>query len=395
MSALLCVLAWALPVIFALPVIVFCFECLIGLWPRKGVTISAADARRFAVVVPAHDEESGIAETIAALSSELRPLDRLLVVADNCSDATAALARAAGAEVIERHDPMRRGKGYALSYAFAHLATDAPEVVVIVDADCRVSPGSLTRIATLAARTGRPVQADYLLQSPESAGPRSRVSAFAVLVRNRVRPRGLARLGLACQLTGSGMALRWDAVCAARPTEGNLVEDLALGLDLARQGRAPLYAGEARVTSALPVSGRAAEHQRRRWEGGHLATLVRHVPRMLKAGLLRRDLRCIALGLDLAVPPLALLVASLALGCAVAGVASIAGAGSAAFHAALFEMSLVGVAVLGAWTTEGRRTLPVRDAVAVPLYVLWKLAMYVRLVRDGGQKAWVRTQRGA
>jgi cellulose synthase/poly-beta-1,6-N-acetylglucosamine synthase-like glycosyltransferase len=395
MSALLLVVAWALPVVFALPVFVFCLECLIGLWPGKRESIAVVDAPRFALLVPAHDEESGIAATIAALSSELRPADRLLVVADNCNDATAALARSAGAEVIERHDPLRRGKGYALSFAFAHLSCDAPEVVVIVDADCRVTPGSIARVATLAARTGRPVQADYLLQSPESAGPRSRVSAFAVLVRNRVRPRGLARLGLACQLTGSGMALRWDAVCAARPTEGNLVEDLALGLDLARQGRPPLYDGEARVTSALPVSGRAAENQRRRWEGGHLATLVRHVPQMLKAGVLRRELSCIALGLDLAVPPLALLVASLALGCAVAGIASVAGAGSAALHAALFEMSLVGVAVIGAWASEGRRTLPAREAAAVPLYVLWKLALYARLVRDGGQKAWVRTQRGA
>jgi len=395
MSALLLVLSWALPVIFGLPVFVFCMECLVGFWPRKRATVATEDAPRFALVVPAHDEEHGIAETIAALSSELRPVDRLLVVADNCSDATAALARSAGAEVIERHDPIRRGKGYALSFAFAHLSGDAPEVVVIVDADCRVAAGSVARIATLALRTGRPVQADYLLQSPEGAGPRSRVSAFAVLVRNRVRPRGLARLGLACQLTGSGMALRWDAVCAARPTEGNLVEDLALGLDLAHQGRPPLYDGEARVTSALPVSGRAAESQRRRWEGGHLATLVRHVPRMLKAGLLRRDVRCIALGLDLAVPPLALLVASLALSCAVAAVASVAGAGSAPLHAALLEMWLVGLAVIGAWAGEGRRTLPAREAAAVPLYLLWKLLMYARLVRDGGQKAWVRTQRGA
>jgi hypothetical protein len=116
---------------------------------------------------------------------------------------------------------------------------------------------------------------------------------------------------------------------------------------------------------------------------------------MLKAGLSRGDVRCIALGLDLAVPPLALLVASLALGCTVAAVASVAGAGSAALDAALFEMSLVGVAVIAAWAAEGRRALPAREAAAVPLYVLWKLVMYARLVRDGGQKAWVRTHRGA
>jgi len=395
MSALLVVVSWALPVLLALPVLVFCLECLVGLWPWKREPVATNATPRFALVVPAHDEEQGITETIAALSSELRPLDRLLVVADNCNDATAALARSAGAEVIERRDPIRRGKGYALSFAFAHLSLDAPDVVVIVDADCRVAPGSVGRIAGLAARSGRPVQADYLLQAPQDAGPRSRVSAFAVLVRNRVRPRGLARLGLACQLTGSGMALRWDAVCAARPTEGNLVEDLALGLDLARQGRPPLYDGEARVTSALPSSGRAAENQRRRWEGGHLATLAGHAPRTLITGFARRDVRCIALGLDLAVPPLALLVALMTLSCAVAAAASVLGAGSASLYAALLEMSLVAVAVMGAWLSEGHRTLPAREVAAVPLYLLWKLVVYARLVRNGGEKAWVRTQRGA
>src|SRR6185436_16232635 len=70
--------------------------------------------RPLAVLVPAHNEGSGLLPTIANIQSQLGPGDRLLVVADNCSDDTAAVARQNGAEVVERTDPTRLGKGFAL-----------------------------------------------------------------------------------------------------------------------------------------------------------------------------------------------------------------------------------------------------------------------------------------
>jgi cellulose synthase/poly-beta-1,6-N-acetylglucosamine synthase-like glycosyltransferase len=395
MSTVLVVVAWALSLILALPVLVFFVECIFGMFRTQSPVFAARFRPRIALVVPAHDEEQGIAATVSALSGELSPADRLLVIADNCTDATASEATSAGAEVLVRHDPARRGKGYALSFAFERLAAAPPDVVVVVDADCRVERGAIPHLAEVAAISGRPVQADYVLDAPVDAGPRSRVSAFAVLVRNRVRPRGLALLGLSCQLTGSGMALPWDAAISARPTEGNVVEDLALGLDLGCQGRPPLFCSGARVTSFLPSSDRAARTQRRRWEGGHLTTLLRHVPRVIFAGFMRRDVRLVALGLDLAVPPLALLVVLLVMATILGAAASVAGAGNSALIVALGELSLVAVAVMGAWFSEGRRVLSLRDAAAMPLYVFWKVALYVGLLRGGTDKDWVRTERGA
>lgn len=395
MSTVFAVVAWAMVLILALPVLVFFVECIFGLFQTQGRAYAESFKPRVALVVPAHDEEQGIAATVSALSGELTPEDRLLVIADNCSDATALEATSAGAEVLVRQDPARRGKGYALSFAFEQLSAAPPDVVVVVDADCRVERGAIARLAQVAAISGRPVQADYVLDAPAEAAPHSRVSAFAVLVRNRVRPRGLALLGLGCQLTGSGMALPWDAATSARPTEGNVVEDLVLGLDLGCQGRPPLFCSEARVTSVLPSSDRAARTQRRRWEGGHLATLLRHAPRVILAGLMRRDVRLVVLGLDLAVPPLALLVVLLFIAAIVGGAATIAGAGNSPLIGALGELSLVAVAVTGAWFSEGRRVLPVRDAAAMPLYVFWKIALYVGLLRGGTDKNWVRTERGA
>ena len=121
---------------------------------------------RVAVLVPAHNESVGIIPTLADAQSQLRSGDRLLVVADNCSDDTAEVARAGGAAVLEREDPERRGKGYALSAGVAHLSADPPDIVVIVDADCRLSPNAIPRLAARCAQSRRPTQANYVMRAP-------------------------------------------------------------------------------------------------------------------------------------------------------------------------------------------------------------------------------------
>ena len=94
---------------------------------------------RLAVLVPAHNELVGLRPTLADLKRQLRSDDRLLVVADNCDDDTATVATSLGAEVTVRTDPTKIGKGYALDWGLNHLAKDAPDLVIIVDADCRVT----------------------------------------------------------------------------------------------------------------------------------------------------------------------------------------------------------------------------------------------------------------
>src|SRR5690606_6586727 len=112
---------WLLTAVVGAPLSVFVSELLAGLWPSRprGATSVAAN---IAVIIPAHDEAAGISSTLAMLFEEVPPGTRVLVVADNCSDATAALAREAGAEAVERHDSNARGKGYALAFGRDHLA---------------------------------------------------------------------------------------------------------------------------------------------------------------------------------------------------------------------------------------------------------------------------------
>ena len=198
-------LAFAL--ILLVPVLVLLIQIVAG--RRKDSLPTATQARgrpSVAVLMPAHDEAAGIAAALATVLPQLQADDRLLVVADNCSDDTARIARDAGAEVVERSDAHHKGKGYALDHGLRHLAGEAKEVLLIVDADCDVAPGSVERLTRECIASARPVQALYLMHSPPGAGLKTRISEFAWALRNEARPLGCERLGWPCQLMGTGMA---------------------------------------------------------------------------------------------------------------------------------------------------------------------------------------------
>lgn len=376
----------------AVPAAVFFVECMLALLPVRRSEV-AGDAPSVAIVMPAHNESAVIEATVAKVRADLDSRTRLIVVADNCADDTAAKARAQGAEVIERHDTSQRGKGFALAYGFDSLAAAPPDIVVVLDADCEVSKGGIARIAALARARNCPVQADYLLIAPARPSPRTAISALAFLVRNRVRPLGLKRIGVGCHLMGSGMAFPWDVIRAAPHQKDNLVEDLAMGIDLAIMGFPAYFCQEVRVTSELPEGGKVAEGQRKRWEHGHLATITGQVPKLMKAALVRMRPSLFMQGMDLAVPPLAMLVALL-IGCVVlSGAWALVTHQVAALSIALAAMLAVATSVLLAWARHARDVISARTLLSIPFYVLWKIPMYLSFLTGGRQKTWVRTER--
>src|SRR5262249_47935877 len=152
--------------------------------------------------------------------------DEVVVVADNCDDGTADIARAFGATVLERRDTVNRGKGFALDHGIRYLRANCPGVLVMMDADCTIRAGSIDAVVDQVVATGRPAQACYLMEQPREAGPRDLVSALAFLVKNGVRPRGLVRFNLPCLLTGTGMAFPWNVISDAKLASGNIVEDM-------------------------------------------------------------------------------------------------------------------------------------------------------------------------
>jgi glycosyltransferase involved in cell wall biosynthesis len=189
-------------------------EALAALWPVKPVALGArrSEVPRVVVLMPAHDEAIGLRATLEPILRDLPANYHMVVIADNCSDSTAAIARAAGATVLERQDPSLRGKGYAMDFGLRTLETQMaqpPDVVIFLDADCEISQASLDLLVSQAMVTGRPIQAVYLMGSPPKPNPKHLVSAFAFKVKNLVRPLGLSRFGLPSMLMGTGMAVIW------------------------------------------------------------------------------------------------------------------------------------------------------------------------------------------
>lgn len=384
---------WLLTAVVGAPLSVFACELLAGLWPsRKGSAASVP--ANIAVLIPAHDEAAGISPTLAALFEEVPAATRVLVVADNCSDATASLAREAGAEAIERHDPNARGKGYALAFGRDHLALadeKVPDVVIVLDADCRLLPGSAAALAEAALRLGAPVQAVNLIQADLAAPPMVQISSFAMLVKNLFRARGMQRLGGAVPLTGTGMAFPWKLFAGADLATGSIVEDLSLGIAMTRADRQPRLVEAAGVRSAPAALGDALA-QRTRWEHGYLKSLVGQALPVLSGGLRRGSLGEVLLGLHLAVPPLALLLLLAAVALTLQVILAVLGGGVAALVVLAAVTAIALTLVVAAWLGKGRAWLSGAALLRAPLYVLWKLPLYARFLRKP-EASWTRTPR--
>ena len=349
---------------------------------------------RIAVLVPAHNEALMIAGALENLGAQLVAGDRLVVVADNCSDDTVNIARRAGADVVVRDEPDRRGKGFALAFGLQALQEgNPPEVVVFVDADCRCSRGAIAEIAALSLSQNRPVQADYVLTATGSRPLSSRIGEFAFLLRNRVRALGCLKLGTPCQLTGSGMAIPWKLLGDINFAAAHLTEDLVLGIDLALSGAPPLYCPTAHVVSPLPLSESGRASQRKRWELGHLSVIASYAPRLFARAISRGDANLLAMAFDLCVPPLALLTIALFLALGAAALGPAFGASPTAAAILLAMIFVFSATILSAWGAFGRHLLSARELAFIPAYVLRKFQLYVSAF-FGRRIGWERSERG-
>ncbi len=367
--------------------------CL-ALRKRDGVSVARnARSHRMTVLIPAHNEGGGILPTLRDVQSQLGAGGRMLVVADNCTDDTAEVARAAGADVIVRHDPERRGKGYALEFGVQQMSGDPPEVVVILDADCRLEDAALDHLSEQAVATGRPIQSLYLMLKPDGVPQGTGINLLAWRIKNWLRPLGQKSLGMPTQLFGTGMAFPFALLSGRDLGNSRLAEDTALGLALAAAGHPPLFVSEARIHSYFPTSDAGAGSQRHRWEKGHLNNIVDLVPGALATALRNRNLSLAALAIDLTVPPLSLLALTTAACVLIGGIAYMLGASGAALVIPVVSALLVGVGIVLAWIAVGRDVLSGRSLLLLPFHPIEKVLFYFKIVSGKSSSNWIRTDR--
>jgi cellulose synthase/poly-beta-1,6-N-acetylglucosamine synthase-like glycosyltransferase len=386
----------AIAVIAGIPVWIFFIEVVAALLERDGPVqpLNARASRQLAVVVPAHNESTAIIPTIADIKPQLKEGDRLLVVADNCSDDTAAVATAAGAEVIRRDDVTRIGKGYALGWAIDHLSKEPPDLVLFIDADCRIQPDAIEKLIDACSAFERPVQASFLMKTAEHSPIDHSLAEFAFLVKNGVRPLGLKNLNCPVQLMGTGMIFPWEIIRSAPLASGHLVEDLKLGLDLAIVGKAPRFLPSAKVTSDFPVTAKGTDSQRQRWVQGHVGMILKSAPRLLVSAVFHRNIELFVLVSDMLVPPLILLSFLTVLVFFLTSLASLFGAPLTPALIAVANLIVFSVAISVAWFRFGQGILPARRLWSIVPAVLRKSKHLGRMLIGRTVSDWVRTDRG-
>lgn len=358
-----------------------------------------AETRRICILIPAHDEELLIGEVVERLHEQSYPADsyRIVVIADNCTDRTAEVARSGDAEVLERTNPDQRGKGYALDWALRQLLAteDRIDAVLILDADSFLSSDFLAAMNAALAQGHGAIQGRYDVLNV-SEGWRTRLMACALALAHYVKPLGRNALGLSDGLKGNGMCFS-RATLEKVPWSGeSITEDIEYTLRLVQAGIRIEFAPEAVVRAQMPTSGKQAATQRERWEGGRYA-LLRRAIRLFFQGLRARRVMVMDRAVELIIPPFVemfalpiLMLATSALWLRFAPESGVA------------RWMLVGWAgVLAAeliYLAGGLAVARVPAAVALsllfaPFYIVWKLGLYAAMILRGGPSGWRRTDR--
>ncbi len=348
---------------------------------------------RFDIIIPAHNEEAGIAAAVRSVLSIDWPADcfRVVVVADNCTDATADVAARAGAQVLVRQNTELRGKGHALAYAFHDSRQRGwANAVAIIDADSQVSANLIEAMASRMERGEKAVQVHYGVSNIHASW-RTRLMAIAMAAFHSVRSRGRERLGLSCGIRGNGWALTHALLEQVPYTSFSLAEDLEFGVELGMRDVRVAYADEAHCNGEMVSGEKDARSQRRRWEQGRAAILRSRTLPLLKRALTARSLVCLDLAMDLLVLPLSYVALNAVALTAAAWLLAPAGVSTSPwFWLGLLCCAALVLYILRGWQLSNTGLRGLLDLLRAPFFLVWKLAVMFRGRRT---TEWVRTNR--
>ena len=358
---------------------------------------------RFIILIPAHNEElllGGVLQRLHDLSYPATHIE-VVVIADNCDDLTAEVARKAHATVLERHDLINRGKGQALNWAMQGPLKNWPrpwDALVIMDADSVLNTDFLWFMDERLEQGHQAIQGYYGVQNPGESW-RTALMTVALAAFHFLRPLGRDKLGLPCGLKGNGM-------CFARPLverfgypATSVVEDIELALMYLRHGVGVKFAAGAQVLGQMAATTKQADSQRKRWEGGRLPLIKDWALPLWHEGLHERNGAKMDGALDIFVPPLTLLVMLTAGGWLITlGLAMLNAATAGWIVLGVWSGALLAIVVYvcaGLMLIKAPGGVWLRLAFA-PVYVVWKLGVYLRMALSQGGKTpseWVRTGR--
>jgi 1,2-diacylglycerol 3-beta-glucosyltransferase len=390
--------AWAITVFNAL-VLAYCWGlALVAFLPAKRRHPAHHSAtHRFAIVVPAHNEETTIRGALESLARLDYPTDlrTVFVIADNCTDGTAEVARAAGAVCLERHDTDRRGKGHALGWAFEQILTMDLDALVVLDADCWMEQNAL-RAFDEALRTGeRVLQCSYAVGNPDD-GAMSYASAVGNVIENDLFYAPKSVLGLAVFLRGTGMVFHREILERFPWTAQSITEDVQYALNLIQNGEPIKFLADVRVFSPFPVTSSQLMIQRRRWAAGTAEVGKADAFKLLATGPMQRSILLLDAGWTLLVLSRPMIIVSmiLALGLALLNWWTVPEGGARA----LLTVATGEIVALGLYFQLGIVRLGVNRRrlsclIRTPLVVGQLIWASVQGILQQDRKTWLRTPR--
>jgi cellulose synthase/poly-beta-1,6-N-acetylglucosamine synthase-like glycosyltransferase len=361
-----------------------------ALWRRAPP--HAQPRNRFAFLVPAHNEEMLLPRLLDSLSALDYPRDLydVYVVADNCTDRTAAVGTAGGARVHERRDERLVGKGHALHWLLAEIRESGSryDAYVVLDADSVVSANFLQVMNRHLERDDPVIQSYYgVLNREESWSSALRYAGLALF--NGLRPRGRDALGLSAGLRGNGMCFQSSILERFGWKSFTLAEDVEFHLTLVEAGIRVSYAAEASVLADMPTSLQQARSQNVRWERGRLQMLRAFGPRLLLHGIRRRDPTQLDALAEQLVPPLSVLSGVTVLTFALAAALRAPGPRRLA---SLVLLGQIGYVVTGLRLVEAGAGIYLA-LLRAPFYMAWKVWIYALAAVRLQDSRWIRTAR--
>jgi cellulose synthase/poly-beta-1,6-N-acetylglucosamine synthase-like glycosyltransferase len=365
--------------------------------------------RFFVVLIPAHNEELLIGKVVDSLAHLDYPETsyQVIVIADNCTDRTAALAREHGAIALERFNTELIGKGYALEWGLERLFRAREErndalyraadfdAVLILDADTLVSPNLLQEFATGLRAGHQAMQARYEVLNLDASW-RTRLMGCALALAHIVKPLGRERLGLSDGLKGNGMCFAREVVERIPWSGASITEDIEYTLRLCRAGVRIAFLPGAAVWAQMPTTGEQATSQRKRWEGGRYRLLFTVAPALLWEGICRRSRILCDRSAELIIPPFAEMFAIPVLFLLISALAGYGGNWQSARYLAwawgIVLLLQAGYLAGGLWVAR----VPAYIALTVlraPFYILWKFGVYAIMGARRSSGGWKRTER--
>jgi len=362
--------------------------------PERKRARGGAPRTRFAIIVPAHDESKVIERTMKSLGEIDYPgeLHEIVVIADNCTDDTARIARACGATVFEREDDANRGKGFALDWVFKKLEKNPFEAAVIVDADTIVAPDFLTHCDVRVQAGEQAIQGYYDVIDPEGS-PMSSLSYLGFVLNRNLRYTGRTRLGGSSNLLGNGMCFTRAITDKYGWPASSVVEDLEFEIILNLDGIPVSFAPEARIFAEMPETFEQSTTQRSRWDLGKFQIRNKYVPRLLMRAISRFSVNCFDRAIELCIPPYSILwgfsfllfVGSLAFSF-MYGFDELFAVWAAGLGASIAYVFLGLIVAKASWRIY-------RNLLYAPFFIIWRMNIILKGSVSKATEKWIKTER--